>query len=45
MKLAYSDAQEVLESRRLPEGKVSDEITRKAVEDDLKLLNVRVFLR
>lgn len=37
-KLAYSDAQAVIDSDALPEGKVEDEELRKGIEEDVKAL-------
>ncbi|GAA5977778.1 hypothetical protein JCM10908_005093 [Rhodotorula pacifica] len=37
-KLAYSDAQEVIDKDALPEGKVEDVDLRKGIEDDVKML-------
>ncbi|GAA6017655.1 hypothetical protein JCM10207_001238 [Rhodosporidiobolus poonsookiae] len=46
VKLAYSDAQEVIEGRGLPEGKIDDAELRKGVEDDvLALASIAKHLR
>lgn len=43
VKLAYSDAQEVIDGKGLPEGKVDDADLRSGVESDVLALAVRLL--